>query len=92
MNAATGWGNPKAHTAAYQAAMEEFYRARPELRGRKLFELDRDDRTLVLARQVEIYRDRGGDESFCTEHGCYFVECHALGHGEDFDPKETLHG
>ena len=30
------------------------------------------------------------DPTFCKEHGCYFVECKNLGHGEDFDPRETL--
>jgi hypothetical protein len=30
------------------------------------------------------------DPTFCTEHKCYFVECGKLGHGENFDPKETL--
>jgi hypothetical protein len=30
------------------------------------------------------------DETFCREHGCYFVECKDLGHGEDYNPNETL--
>jgi len=30
------------------------------------------------------------DDSFCREHGTYFVECGHLGHGDDYDSKETL--
>lgn len=30
------------------------------------------------------------DTSFCSEHGTYFVECGHLGHGDDYDPDETL--
>ena len=30
------------------------------------------------------------DDSFCREHGMYFVECGHLGHGEQYDPKETI--
>jgi len=28
--------------------------------------------------------------AYCVEHGCYFVECGKLGHGEHFDKRETL--
>jgi hypothetical protein len=54
----TSWGNPEEHSAAFKAAMEEFYRQHPDQAGRKLFELDRESRTHVLARQVQIYRER----------------------------------
>lgn len=30
------------------------------------------------------------DPSFCPEHGTYFVECGHLGHGQNYDPDETL--
>lgn len=39
----------------------------------------------IATRAYEIDRP-----TYCFEHGCYFAECGKLGHGDEFNPKETL--
>lgn len=49
------WGNPEKHTEAFRAALAE-YRAKHPEDQREFCDLDREPRSLILARQVEIYR------------------------------------
>jgi ABC-type Fe3+/spermidine/putrescine transport system ATPase subunit len=50
------WGNPKAHTEAFVKALEEFHRQHPEER-RPFQDLEREQQRVILARQVELYRE-----------------------------------
>lgn len=51
------WGNPEKHTEAFRAALAEYRANHPE-DNRRFEDLEREPRSLILARQVEIYRER----------------------------------
>jgi hypothetical protein len=53
------WGNPEEHTKAFREALAEYRREHPEDQ-REFYELDREPRTLILARQVQIYSEIRG--------------------------------
>ena len=50
------WGNPDQHTEAFKRAWNEYRETHPE-DLRPFYELEREPRTAVLARQLEIYRE-----------------------------------
>jgi hypothetical protein len=49
------WGNPREHAEAFEAAMTEYREQHPD-DLRPFHELERELQSLILARQVEIYR------------------------------------
>lgn len=51
------WGNPDKHTEAFRKALAEYRAAHPE-DTREFPDLEREPRTLILARQVQIYREQ----------------------------------
>jgi hypothetical protein len=50
------WGNPDEHNRAFREALEEFYRQNPE-EHRRFHEMGYELQRLILARQVEIYKE-----------------------------------
>lgn len=52
------WGKPEEHTAAFRAALEEFYRQNPE-EHRRFHEMGYEMQSSIMKRQGEIYQDRG---------------------------------
>lgn len=51
------WGNPDVHTEAFRRALAEYREQHPEDK-RPFEDLEREPRTFIFRRQVEIYREQ----------------------------------
>ncbi len=51
---------------------------------------DQADANLQAFEKARPIAQRDDEDSFCREHKCFFIECGNLGHGDAYDPKETL--